>query len=93
MSPNLANTKNKKNEEEKIKFNKLMKKLKDYTDFVKKNFEYVGDNFSYEARLIHYTNKKRKKGIYGNASLKDVKELKEEGIESEIIPWIENKEN
>ena len=93
MSPNLANTKKKKNEEEKIKFNKLKKKLKDYTDFVKKNFEYVGDNFSYEARLIHYNNKKRKKGIYGNASLKDVKELKEEGIESEIIPWIENKEN
>ena len=36
---------------------------------------------------------KKKKGIYGNASSEEVKELKNEGIETEILPWIDNKEN
>ena len=61
--------------------------------FIKNNFDYVGENFSYEARSIHYNNKKRKKGIYGNASTKEIKELKEEGIETEIIPWVDDREN
>ena len=30
---------------------------------VKENFEFVGDNFTYEARSIHYNKKKRKKGL------------------------------
>ena len=38
-------------------------------------------------------NKKIKKGIYGTASQTDIKELKEEGINTEIIPWIEDKNN
>ena len=92
MAPNLAKTR-KLAQKETIKFNEVKKKLKDYKKFVKKNFEYVGDNFSYEARSIHYNIKKKKKGIYGNASAEDVKQLKEEGIETEIIPWIEDKEN
>ena len=37
--------------------------------------------------------KKKKKGIYGNASLREIKELKEEGIETELIPWINDNEN
>ena len=37
--------------------------------------------------------KKEKKGIYGTASNDEIKELKEEGIETEVIPWIENKNN
>ena len=69
------------------------KKLSDYKKFVKDNFEYVGENFTYKARSIHYDKKKPKKGIYGSASIKDVKELKEEGIETEMIPWIEDNEN
>ena len=36
---------------------------------------------------------KNKKGIYGSASKKEVQELKEEGIETEMIPWVEEKEN
>ena len=62
-------------------------------NFIKKNFEYVGEKFSYEARSIHYGDKKNKKGIYGNASSKDISELKEEGIETMQIPWINDKEN
>ena len=38
-------------------------------------------------------NKKKSKGIYGSASTQDLIELKEEGIEAQMIPWIEDKEN
>ena len=31
--------------------------------------------------------------VYGKASIQDVKELKDEGIETSTLPWIENKEN
>ena len=75
------------------KFNKIEKKIREYQKFIKKNFDYVGKNFAYEARSIHYNQKKRNKGIYGKASNKDLKELKEEGIDTQMIPWVENKNN
>ena len=53
----------------------------------------MGENFAYEARSVHYKSKKATKGIYGSATKKDLKELKEEGIEVEIIPWIKNNMN
>ena len=53
----------------------------------------VGDNFAYEARSIHYNGKKKSKGIYGSVSKEDLKELKEEGIDAQMIPWIDEKEN
>ena len=37
--------------------------------------------------------KKNLKGIYGEASKEDLKELKEEGIETEIIPWVKDNTN
>ena len=37
--------------------------------------------------------KKKTKGIYGRASKEDLKELKDEGIETQMIPWIDEKEN
>ena len=36
---------------------------------------------------------KKKKGIYGNSSKRQIEELKEEGIEAQIFPWIEDKNN
>tara|TARA_Y200000002_G_C22292707_1_gene501150 strand:+ start:152 stop:583 length:432 start_codon:yes stop_codon:yes gene_type:complete len=95
MSPNVLNHKNKKLEKIKNKkFEEIKKTLKDYQKFIKNNFKYVGENFAYEARSIHYKNKKKtKEGIYGNASIEQLKELNEEGIETEIVPWINEKEN
>ena len=91
MRPNLANSNFKKDKA--LKNNSFVKKkLKEYQKFIKENFEYVGENFAYEARSIHYNNK-NKKNIYGRASFEDVKELKEEGIETSTIPWIQDKEN
>ena len=76
-----------------LKLNKVHKKIKEYQKFIKKNFNFVGENFAYEARSIHYNNKKNSKGIYGTASIDEIKELKDEGIDTEMVPWIEDKNN
>ena len=92
MAPKIINKEEKINLE-KIRSNQINKKLKEYQNFIKDNFDYVGDNFAYEARSIHYDKKRKEKGIYGTASNDEIKELKEEGIETEVIPWLENKNN
>ena len=93
MAPNLNNTKKNIKSADIKKFNKIKNKIFKYQKFIKKNFDYVGDRFPYEARSIHYSNKKIKKGIYGKATLEEVKELSEEGIKTELLPWIKDKEN
>ena len=94
MSPNILNSKKVKYSIDKNeKYIKVKNKIKEFQRFIKNNFEYVGENFAYKARSIHYNNKKKSKGIYGNASIKEVKELKEEGIDTEIIPWFNENEN
>ena len=94
MTPQLINSKNKSEAKLNIvKYQKIKKTIKNYQKFIKDNFQYVGDNFAYEARSIHYNNKKKSKGIYGSASKQDLKDLKDEGIEAQMIPWIEDKNN
>ncbi len=94
MAPKLMNRFQLQDSEKKnLKFKKINKKIREYQNFIKKNFEYVGKNFAFEARSIHYKNKKSKKGIYGTASNEEIKELREEGINAETIPWFENKKN
>ena len=94
MAPSFLKNKSKKITDRKnSKLINVNRKLKEYKKFIKKNFEYVGENFAYEARSIHYNNKKNKKGIFGTASTNEIKELREEGIEAEMIPWIEDKNN
>jgi len=75
------------------KFKDVNKRIKQYQAFIKKNFKYVGNNFAFEARSIHYDNKKGKKGVYGTASNKEIAELRDEGINAEIVPWIKDKIN
>ena len=75
------------------KYESVKKTIKNYQKFIKENFKFVGENFAYEARSIHYNPKKKSKGIYGNASKKDLMELKEEGIEAQMIPWLDDKDN
>tara|TARA_X000000368_G_scaffold167874_1_gene132463 strand:- start:82 stop:366 length:285 start_codon:yes stop_codon:yes gene_type:complete len=94
MAPRLNNKFfDEKFEKNSLKYNKVNKKIKEYQNFIKKNFEYVGENFAHEARSIHYNNKKKEKGIFGTASNDELKELREEGIDTEIIPWVEDKNN
>ncbi len=64
--------------------NKLIK----LRNFIEKNFEYVGEDFSKKVREIYY-DKKNKKMIYGITSPEERQELKEEGIDLLSIPWID----
>ena len=52
---------------------------------VEENFDYVGDRFAKEARDIH-DGKSEERGIYGEASPKEVKALVEDGIKVAPLP-------
>ena len=94
MAPSLRNNKKDiKNDLQLEKYENVKKTIKSYQKFIERNFKFVGENFAYEARSIHYNSKKKSKGIYGNASKKDLMELKEEGIDAHMIPWVEDKDN
>ena len=94
MSPNILNKKNDyKNDKQIKKYNETRQIILKYQEFIKKNFDYVGANFSYEVRNMYYKNKKVSKGIYGKVTKEDLKELKEEGIDVDVIPWIKGTTN
>ena len=94
MAPNVMNSKDNNITNAKDKKSiKIKNKIKEYQKFIKNNFDYVGDNFAYEARSLHYDDKKKSKGIYGKASIDEISELKDEGIETDVIPWFHNEEN
>ena len=55
MSPNVLVAKNNSKTDSQIKKYKETKKvILKYQEFIKKNFDYVGENFAYEARSLHY---------------------------------------
>ena len=93
MAPMISIVKEKNNEIKNL--DKILKKEREnlikLRNYVEKNFEYVGANFSKKVRDIYY-DKKSKKTIYGTTTLKERKELAEEGIDLLSIPWI-NKDN
>jgi hypothetical protein len=94
MSPSIFKHKNDFKSDNQIQKHKKTKEIiSKYQEFIKNNFDYVGKNFAYEARVAHYKNKKTSKGIYGTATKEDLKELKEEGIETELMPWIKDNTN
>ena len=94
MSPSVFMQKNDSKTYNQIqKYRERIQIISKYQEFIKKNFDYVGENFVNEARSVYYKNKKNSKGIYGTATKEDLKELKEEGIETETIPWIKNTNN
>ena len=94
MSPSISVPNNNSKTDNQIqKYKKTKQVILKYQEFIKKNFDYVGENFTYEARSAHYKNKKILKGIYGTATKEDLKELKEEGIDTESIPWIKDDTN
>jgi len=95
MSPSVSTSKNNLKDivSSSEKYREIKKTIYKYQEFIKKNFEYVGENFAYEARSLHYKDKKKARGIYGTATKKDLKELKEEGIKAEILPWIKDTTN
>ena len=91
MAPNLSRKSNKISKKTKLEKN-VKKELLDFRKYIEKNCRNVGENFSREARSIHY-DKKTSKGIYGKATLEETSELIEEGIEIATIPWVDESEN
>ena len=92
MSPMVSGVKEKENfiKDLSLKtFTQIQKnKLVEIRNYIEKNFEYVGKDFTKKVREIYY-DKKNKKMIYGTASFKERHELSEEGIELLSIPWVD----
>ena len=64
MTPSLINKNSSASGSKELnKYKKIRKTISEYQKFIKNNFEYVGDNFAYEARSIHYNEKKKKKAF------------------------------
>ncbi len=58
--------------------------------YVENNFDYVGDKFPEEARKIHY-GETDPRGIYGEATGREVKELVDEGVSVAPLPDAKSK--
>lgn len=71
---------------------KVRKMLGEVRDYVEKNFDDVGDNFTEEARKIYY-GESDERPIYGNASDEEAKELAEEGVPVGKLPWVKRADN
>ena len=90
MAPMVSVVKEKNNNIKNLK--KLLSQEKDkllnLRNYIEKNFEYVGENFSRKVREIYY-DKNNNKTIYGTTTKKEREELAEEGIDLLSIPWVE----
>tara|TARA_Y100000590_G_scaffold2676_2_gene3547 strand:- start:472 stop:888 length:417 start_codon:yes stop_codon:yes gene_type:complete len=91
MSPRLGRKSNQVIKKTKLE-KRIKKQLLDFRKYIEKNCKNVGENFTQEARSIHY-DKKTSKGIYGKATPEETSELREEGIDVATIPWLEKSEN
>ena len=88
VAPNLP-TKN--NSKKNIEIKKAVSNnIKKYKKIVEKNFEYVGDKFTEEAKKMKY-GEKEEKPIYGEATIEQTKELAEEEINVIPLPWAPTK--
>ena len=87
MTPNLSKkTNSKKSPNKKTVINKISK----YKKMIEKNFDYVGENFTDEAKKMKY-GEIDDRPIYGEANLEQTKELIEEEIDVVPLPWTPSK--
>ena len=88
VAPNLpAKNNSKKN----IQIKKTVSNnIKKYKKIVEKNFEYVGDKFTEEAKKMKY-GEKQERPIYGEATIEQTRELAEEEIKVVPLPWASTK--
>ena len=87
-APNLP-TKN--NSKKNIQLKKsVANNIKKYKKIVEKNFDYVGDKFTEEAKKMKY-GEKEERPIYGEATIEQTKELAEEEINVVPLPWAPTK--
>ena len=89
MAPNLNKKSNSKKKNIKKSLASNMSKLK---KIIEKNFDYVGENFTEEAKKIKY-GEADERSIYGEATLEQTKELIEEEIDIVPLPFSPKKTN
>ena len=93
MAPMISNLKNKNKKIDLISnnFKNEKNKLLQLRNYIEKNFDFVGKDFSKKVRQIYY-DKKNNKAIYGTTTPGEREELADEGIDLLSIPWV-NKDN
>ena len=89
MAPNLAQKSNSKISKRNKTIASNLKKLK---KIIEKEFDYVGDKFTEEAKKIKY-GEVEERAIYGEASIEQTKELINEDIEVLPLPFSTKKTN
>ena len=63
----------------------MMQAMGEMRRHVEENFDYVGDTFADEARAIH-EGRSEDRGIYGEATPQQVRELTEDGVRVAALP-------
>tara|TARA_Y100000768_G_scaffold370741_1_gene336798 strand:- start:346 stop:759 length:414 start_codon:yes stop_codon:yes gene_type:complete len=89
MAPNITRKSNAKVPKRNKSIASNIKKLK---KIIEKEFDYVGDNFTEEAKKIKYGEVKER-AIYGEASIEQTKELIDEDIDVLPLPFSTKKTN
>lgn len=84
MAPNISKKTNSKIFKETKKT--LINKIEKYKKTIEKNFDYVGDNFTEEAKKMKY-GEIDERPIYGEANIEQRKELLDEEISIVPLPW------
>ena len=89
MAPNVGKKSNSKITRSNKSIASNVKKLK---KIIEKDFDYVGDKFTEEAKKIKYGEVKER-AIYGEASIEQTKELMDEDIDVLPLPFSTKKTN
>ena len=89
MAPNVSKKSNSKISKRNKSIASNVKKLK---KIIEKEFDYVGDKFTEEAKKIKYGEAKER-AIYGEASIEQTKELIDEDIDVLPLPFSTKKTN
>ena len=89
MAPNVSKKSNSKISKRNKSIASNVKKLK---KIIEKEFDYVGDKFTEEAKKIKYGEAKER-AIYGEASIEQTKELMDEDIDVLPLPFSTKKTN
>ena len=89
MAPNVSKKSNSKISKKGKSIASNVKKLK---KIIEKEFDYVGDKFTEEAKKIKYGETKER-AIYGEASIEQTKELMDEDIDVLPLPFSTKKTN
>jgi len=97
MAPGVAGTR--KSEERKVPVaspeappEKMLEMMRAVRNHVVENSDYVGDRFAEEARKIHY-GETEMRGIYGETTADDARELADEGVAFFPLPQLPEDRN